>query len=73
MTTNERDAMHIAQCQICTLSAAMKHCAACPFRIGLVAKLDQVLLPLTALTDSVYMQADLDWRDLRDTEEGCRY
>ena len=73
MTTDERDTMHIAQCQICTLGSAMKHCSACPFRLGLVAKLDDVLLPLSAQVDSVYMQADLDWRDLRRTEADARY
>lgn len=50
MTTDERTEMHIAQCHICTLGNAMKHCATCPFRIGLVKRVDEVAAQRSAPT-----------------------
>lgn len=42
MSQEEKDKMHIANCQICTLAECMRDCKLCKFNMGLEQKKSEV-------------------------------
>ena len=67
MTTNDQTAMHIANCQICTLATSLRDCDTCKFNIGLEVK----------ATDAAWftemLAREADFLDLKRTEADARF